>query len=172
MIQLTHDDYHGLLSNPPGRYGKVNCGQTWAVTLTGSDEFRARGYNLFSSFGGDSQRGAWVENRPPTIRVADRPDTIWFCLPLARIEAAVRLYLYPQLYRVKGVKRAIVDDEGDLIETVCDNEAELWAEAQALAARFVANEMPSDWDAVPSNDWEPRTVVEHSVGSAPREEWD
>jgi hypothetical protein len=151
-------DFFGLF-NPPGRYGKViNYGRTTAVTLTGSPEFRAKGYNLFASFGSTDSTDL------PVIRKADRPDTDWFCLPLARIESAVRLYLYGQL-RQAAPKREIRDEEGDLLEIVCDTEPALWEEASTLAAWFV-QEMPADWDAIPADDWVTLPHDEYTLGEA------
>lgn len=163
---MLPDPYYGLLTNPPGQYGRIKSGHTAAVTLTGSPEFRARAYDLFASFGGEVKRAEWTESRLPIIRKADRPDTDWFYLPLPRIEGAVRLYLYGQLWRAKGVKRVVLDEEGDYVETVCDNEDALWEEAGALAARFVAEEMVSDWGAIPDDDWVTLPHTEFSLGAA------
>jgi hypothetical protein len=165
MVSLS-DPYYGLLSNPPGQYGRVKSGHTAAVTLTGSPEFRTRAYNLFASFGGETRRVEWVESRLPIVRKADRPDTDWFYLPLPRIEGALRLYFYGQLWQAKGVKRVVVDEDGDYVETICDNEAELWDEAGTMAARFVTEEMRSDWDAIPDDDWVTLPNTEFSLGAA------
>ncbi len=158
------DAYYGLLTNPPGLYGLVDNGRTQAVTLTGSPQFRERAFNLFSSFGGESRRKSWVESRPPILRWSDRPDTAWFCMPRARIVTALTLFLYGQIWTVKAVRTNVVDEEGDLVEITCSNEDALMVEAAELANTFVANEMPTDYAAIPTNEWTTADVVEHGFG--------
>ncbi len=160
----THNDlFHTLLFNPPGRYGLSTYGQTHAVILTGSPEFLSKGYALFVSFGGEAPREHEEESPlPPIHRAEDRIDGIWFCLPHKRIELALALYFYGQLYRHHT--RDIIDAEGDFVEAVCDNEDALWVEAQQLACDFMVNHMLPDSAALPTYEHQHIAPEEHGVG--------
>lgn len=159
------DHYYGLLTNPPGEYGLATYGNTQAVILVGSPEFRERGYNLFASMGGEVKHLEYVESRLPILRPSDRLNTSWFCLPFARIEGALRLYFYGQLYGAKGVKRDLVDEEGDFMESVCDNEETLWEEAAQLACDFIVQHMRGQPGAIPELHPFRYHVPEHGFGT-------
>lgn len=158
------DPYYGLLIDPKGYYGLTSYGNTHAVTLTGSPLFQERGYNLFTSFGGETAGENELESRVPPLHNSIRPDTVWFCMPKARVLMAIQLYFYTKLWTAKGECQDVRDEEGDFIETVCSNEDALMAEASELAAQFVALEMTPDSAALPKSDIGNRYVPrEHGV---------
>lgn len=162
-MPTSHDLFDTLLNQPPGRYGLSSYGQTTAVVLTGGEEFRRKGYNLFVSMGGEAARE--VESStplPPIHRADDRPDGIFFCLPVVRIRLALALYFNAHLIRANT--RDLLDEEGDFIEVVCDNESALWEEAQQLACDFVVNHMRPDSSALPTYVFDPFMPHEHAVG--------
>ena len=109
------EDYYGLLTNPPGRYGCMKDGMTFAITLRGSEEFAHRASNLFSSFVGDriSGRGPTTVHYSTQVNVREGYDTdTWlFCMPISRLRIALRTYFYTQLYKAKVVWREIRDEE-------------------------------------------------------------
>jgi hypothetical protein len=142
--------YHGLLTDPVGRYGRVPYGACVAVTLRGCPTFLRRAENLFSSYGGDSYhpdgRGGWRrEMREPVFHDGDDPGTRFFCLPEGRVKAALRIWLYGQLCRTKAIRDYIRDAEGDVLETIYLNETALMVEAAQLAESFWAYEMRPDY---------------------------
>lgn len=146
----TPEAYLGLLTDPPGRYGRVPYGACIAVTLRGSPAFLRRAENLFSSFGAESfhptkRGGLRREVREPVFRVGDDPDTEFFCMPEGRIKVALRLYLYGQLYRRKGQIHVVLDADGDYVDLVCANDADLMEEAARLAESFWVYEMTPDY---------------------------
>ncbi len=163
-------NYYGLF-DPIGQYGLVDYAATQAVTLTGSKLFRDRAFNLFASFGGESNRGGWVENRPPVLRASDRPDTQWFCLPRARIHTALRLFLYGQLYPIKGLIQPVLDEEGDQIDSICTNEDALMEESSNLATQFMTEQMVWDYSAIPQPNWVPISRFEYALSAIPSD-WD
>ncbi len=158
----NHDLFDALLTNPPGRYGLMPYGNTYAVILTGCPLFWEKGYALFISFGGEQAQYIHVESPLPPLHRTDRAHTAWFCLPAERVRLALALYLYGQL--VRRNTRDIIDEEGDFVEVVCDNEVALWEEAQQLAADFIVNHLRPDHSAIPDNE-STTTVVEHGWGN-------
>ncbi len=157
-----NDPYFGLLTNPPGRYGLVDYGETKAVILTGDAIFRERAFNLFASFGSEVKNGDVVETRIPTLRTSDRVNTVWFCMPVARIEEALRYYFYGHLWRAKC--RHVVDQDGDFTEAVCDTEPAAWEEACQLACDFIVQHMGFESGAIPILSPTPLPLVEHDLG--------
>ncbi len=159
----THHDalFSILLTQPPGTYALSRYGQTHAVVLTGCPTFHSRGYNLFLNGGGESKRDARAETPLPPLRLTDDPRVVWFCLPEARVQLALRLWCYGQLYRLNA--RDVIDAEGDFVETVVDDETALMAEAEQLALDFVAWHMRPDYSALPSYEFDP-IWVEHRLG--------
>ncbi len=154
-----HEDAVSSLFDPPGTYALATFGRTHAVILTGSERFRELGYNLFTSGGGKRSTPL-----PPIHSAEDRLDGIWFCMPEERVTLALTLYFYSRLWRAN--KRVVLDAEGEHVETVCDNEEALWAEAQQLACDFVVNHMRPDHGALPDYDDDPYAPAEHGMGHA------
>lgn len=147
--------YHGLLTDPAGRYGLIPYGGTHAVTLRGEPAFIRRATNLFCSFGGDSwhpdgKGGMRRESREPTVRNGAVPNTAFLCLPLPRIRTVLQTYLYCQIARLKGMRDVVRDDEGDVVawEESYRNEVEMEHEAEQLAAAFMSFEMEADYGVV------------------------
>ncbi len=159
------DPFHTLLNDPPGTYGLTPNGNTSAVTLRGDARFRELGYNLFTSYGGETLSGARCERPLPPIHLTEDKDVVWFCLPASRVRVALTLYLYGQLYQTQGVRRSVIDDEGDLVEVVCDNEDALYEQAGQLACDFVVNHMHPDYATVDPEDQRSKVVVEHGMGT-------
>lgn len=156
--------FYGLLDNPPGQYGFTPYGNTHAVSLTGSPAFRERAFNLFASFGGGTSEADENESRLPTLHTSERLNTAWFCMPPERVLAALRLYLFGQLWQYKGQTVDILDEDGDRTDCTCLNEDALMAEATELATLFMATEMPRDWAAFPDNG-AARVSTEHGVAT-------
>lgn len=157
--------YNDLLNNPVGRYNIVPYGNTHAVILTGDSVFREKGYNLFVSFGGQSNRNSRTDTPLPPIHTTERANTVWFCMPFGRIQMALRLYLYAQL--VRDNTREVYDNEGDFVEVVCDNEAQLWEEAEQLAIEFMVKHMPVDYSVIPTHNTS-SLVTEYAMGHGRR----
>ncbi len=151
---MTHP-FDSLLTDPPGQYALTPFGNTHAVVLTGCPTFQRRAYNLFVSRGCDGIP-------PPPVHDSLRLNTVWFCLPEERVRLALALYLYGQLVRANT--RDVIDEEGDFVEVICDNEPALWDQAEQLACDFMVNHMPRDWRALPSYESDDR-IVEHGVGT-------
>lgn len=150
------DSFSSLLQDPPGTYALTPFGSTHAIVLTGCPTFRERGYNLFTSMGGKAHQPL------PPLHSTDRVDTVWFCTTADAARMALALYLYGRLWRTN--MRAVVDDEGDFVECVCDNEAELWTQAEQLACDFIVSHMRPDHRALPTYEGDTRTV-EHGLGT-------
>lgn len=152
----TPDLYYGLLSNPPGQYGRATHGASTAFTLRGSHEFLTKAQNLFDSFGGeiengplDGSRPRYQERREVIFRAGNNRDSLYFCMAPERARRVLTTYLYAQLVHAKGQWRDRVDDEGDFIERECLNEGALETEAQELATSFYEHEIGLDYRAIP-----------------------
>lgn len=168
--RLPQESYYGLLTTPPGTYGKVAYGTTTAFILRGSDDFRQKAYNLFATFGSECIRmnaktgKSRSETREPALRPGDDANTQFFCMPLERAKSALRLYFYGQIYKHKAMVQAIVDDEdGSFLTSFCTNEDEMMREAAWLAESFVHHEMLPDYRAVAS--W--TCSISHAIKAAP-----
>lgn len=169
----TNTLFTALLTDPPGQYALTPFGSTHTVVLTGSHLFHTKGYNLFTSMGGEATREPREDDDDESIRgVTPLPpihhstlaNTIFFCMPLERVKLALALYLHGQLYKTQGARRSVIDDEGDFVEMACDNEAALWEAAQQGACDFIVNHMPSNYRALPAYE-EKRIVEEYSQGN-------
>jgi len=146
--------YYGLLTDPPGEYGRCIHGSCKAITLRGSPEFIERASNLFSSFGGESQyptlQGEWRRQaREPLFHAGRHLNTAYFCMPVERAKTAVRLYLFAQLYKAKAVRQSILDEEGDSVGHICLNETDLEVEAAVLTETFWHHEVGPDYGVIP-----------------------
>ncbi len=138
------DLFSSLLLDPPGSY------------------FRQRGYNLFTSFGGESKRNERYETPLPVLHYTDEVDMVYFGMPAERVRVALSLYLYAQLWRANT--RDLVDSEGDYLDTVCDCEAALWDQAEQAACDFIVMHMPPNWSVLPEYGVK-AAVIEHGFGS-------
>lgn len=158
--------YHGLLTNPPGKYGRAAYGNAMAYTLRGEPAFARKAENLFGSFGGESLRGEDGYHYATSLVL--RPGTasnVWFfCMPMHRVKSSIRVYLYGQLCRSARADWVdLLDDEGDFVETTLINGHQLMHEASCLAESFYLYEIKTDYSAIPDLTTDPYTLhhVEH-----------
>lgn len=155
--KLLPEAYYGLLTNPPGQYGRAKHGASTAFTLRGDRVFLDKAQNLFESFSGDTENGPldgsaprWREHRAITFREGNDKGSLFFCLSKDRFRKAISLYLYGQLVHFKGVWKEERDEEdGSFLGAECTNEGDLEIEADSLTTSFCANEVNPDYRAIP-----------------------
>ena len=155
LPKFAPEAYYGLLTDPEGTYQQGVYGDTIAFILKGSDEFRRRAINLFSSFDigitrQSQQSREYTYHTNLSVHPGREPDSCFFCLPTHRARAALTLYFYTQLYKDKGVKKYIKDNDGDLIDIVLENEDELNREADLLAQSFISHYIPVHYGNLPA----------------------
>jgi hypothetical protein len=150
------ESYFGLLTDPVGQYGRAAYGSTTAFTLRGSPLFISRAYNLFASFGGETlkpETGAKdtrTETREPVLRKGDEPNSAFFCMPPYRARNALRIYLYCQLYKRYAIIQTVLDNDRELVDTICTNEEELNHDAMRLSESFYYYEILPDHRTIAS----------------------
>lgn len=169
----SQDSYYGLLTNPPGVYGKTAYGSSTAITLRGSQLFRDKAYNLFASFGSEclryNQRKDTFrsETREPSRRQGDEPNSEFFCMPPYRVKNALRLYFYGQICAARALVQVILDKrDREVLDTMYINEAEMMEEATRLAESFYWYEILPDYKTTASwvnEDSSPFVPQEHAV---------
>jgi len=155
-VRPQPEAYYGLLTNPSGAYGRAPYGASIAYTLRGNEQFIQLAHTLFDNFGGEVINGPrdgtgkrWLENRPVVLRSTPNPTAWFFCMPEERFRLALRTYLYCQMYRHHAKIQVVVDEDGDRVDSICLNEAELEREAAVLADTFYHYEVRPDYGALP-----------------------
>lgn len=150
------DPYYGLLSNPPGTYGRATHGASLAFTLRGSASFLTKAQNLFDSFAGETENGPldgsgprYFERREVTFHQGNDKGSLYFCMPPKRYLKAVFLYLYGQLVHSKGEWKEHRDAEGSFLGQSLLNEPALELEAEQLTKSFWDHELGLDYRAIP-----------------------
>lgn len=154
--KLSASAFYGLLTDPPGSYGKATYGASTAFTLRGGERFLRLASNLFDSFGGETENGPldgsaprWQERREVSFRQGNDKECLFFCMPPERFKKAVYLYLRGKVMEDKGQWRILRDAEGNYLGQDLLNEGDVDREAHDLAQSFCEHEIGLDYRAIP-----------------------